>query len=530
MSTHHYILLALLWSPAMATESAPELPPGVRKVDHDPAAFRPDPTYENLPYDAKAQLQIYGGKHHVDTTRPLLELGRDFLTGGPIEPGLPVHFIVYGDLRLASGVNLEVPPVADQTTLPPTLGDPVQSGVAAVQLNLETDFKLTSTARLHFLLQPFQTNNQVTRFQFLDGDAPGRDRDETLRFAFQPCFDSDVGECDNALDVVDEFGTLFFEGDLGAMLGIDADLPFAFGKIPVIFQNGLWVEDAFLGAAFTIPARNSPGLNISNLDVTFFAGFDGIDTVAQSADGSPLVFGTNWFIEANLGYWELGYGFLLDPNGDDGSFHGVMLAFTRRYGGWLSNSVRLIGELPVDSAADSQGASGAVLLLENSFVTSSPLTLVPYLNLFVGLDRPQPLARAANAGLLKNTGLAFEGDAALTKLPAMEDDPADGLGGAFGLEYLFALDQQLVVEGAVALGLCSAGETTSFGNDCRRINALGAALPLDQAGAALRYQFHFAGWMILRFDLTFVRDEPFGRGDGAAQNRGGARVELRTKF
>ena len=78
---------------------------------------------------------------------------------------------------------------------------------------------------------------------------------------------------------------------------------------------------------------------------------------------------------------------------------GALAGFTRRYGGWLSNSVRVIHNFGQDpDPGQPQTADGTLLLLENSLITRLPLTLVPYLNLFVGLDRPQSVARDAGAG------------------------------------------------------------------------------------------------------------------------------------
>ncbi|HHZ75401.1 MAG TPA: hypothetical protein EYN55_01695, partial [Rhodospirillales bacterium] len=69
---------------------------------------------------------------------------------------------------------------------------------------------------------------------------------------------------------------LFFEGDVGTIAqGLSdsynlIDLPFSFGLMPLLFQNGVWFEDAFTGGAFAIPAMSSPKLGISNMDITVF--------------------------------------------------------------------------------------------------------------------------------------------------------------------------------------------------------------------------------------------------------------------
>ena len=41
-------------------------------------------------------------------------------------------------------------------------------------------------------------------------------------------------------------------------------------------------------------------------------------------------------------------------------------------------------------------ADGGLLLVENSWITAAPLTVVPYANFFYGWDRPQSVARAGS--------------------------------------------------------------------------------------------------------------------------------------
>ena len=84
-----------------------------------------------------------------------------------------------------------------------------------------------------------------------------------------------------------------------------------------------------------------------------------------------------------------------------------------------------------------------MLIAENSLITSLPSTLVPYFNVWLGIDKPQPLAD--DSGILKNTGILFETDG-LTGFPKLDDTGHDSFGGAIGVSYLFNLDRQIVVE------------------------------------------------------------------------------------
>jgi len=468
----------------------PTMSPEAKPAAHDERVFRPDPSYADKPYDPKEQWEIYGGKHLNPTARPLLELGRELYKSGPLNPGFNLvgrknllfpYLYVYGDWRSAVAFNDNG--ANEQWT-------------AATRLNLDIDVKLTATERVHVFMRPLDKNGKFTRWDFA----------EQIEDELEVQLD---GNPDAA----------FFEGDLGAILAgatdqdNKLDLPFAVGLMPLLFQNGIWVEDAFTGFAATIPARNNRWLGIANMDVTFFVGLDKVTTRGVVNSGGDLsddrahIWGLTTFIEANQGYWEAGYGFT-DSTGslDDQSYNNLALAFTRRYGGRLSNSVRGIWNLGQDRDGAQQTADGWLLLVENSLVSPKPLTIVPYCNLFFGRDRPQSLARDAGAGgVLKNTGILFETDG-LTGYPKMDDTAQDTFGGALGLEYLFNLDRQIVVETAVVKD--AGGDNNTRG---------------DQLGLGLRYQQPLTNAWILRGDvMTAFREKD--------DDLFGARFELRRKF
>jgi hypothetical protein len=486
--------LALHAGLAPAAGEEPQMSPEARPVPHDPKAFGPDPSYADKPYDIGDQLRIYGGKSRVDTPRPMLELGRPIYQGGPYEaPGTwlgaknPVDqaFSVYGDLRTALAY------IDDGAT---------ERKVLAARLNLDVDWKLTGTERLHAFFRPIDNGTQFTGCERVAGD----------------------GRCEGHFDLKPE--TLFFEGDMAAMLAgargryTSFDLPFALGKIPLLFQNGIWLEDAFNGLAFTLPARNSRLLDISNMDVTFFAGFANVDSggvrdaAGKVANGEADVYGITTFIEANRGYWELGYAYTYgeaDKGFDDQSYHNITAAFTRRYGGWLSNSVRVIHNFGQQrEPGRRQTADGTLLLVENSFISHKPLTLVPYVNFFAGFDRPQSVARDPGAGgILKNVGINFETDG-LTGFPKLDDQANNTAGGAIGIQYLFDLQKQIVFEIATVQTLKEAAER---------------AVPGPQSAIGVRYQHNIDKAWLFRADAMIASRAQL-------DDVGGVRIELRRKF
>ena len=481
-------VLSLTSAAGDEAKNAPKLPPGVKSVEHDRAVFRPDPSYADQPYDPKRQLEIYGGKHK-NPAASQLEIGRSLYEVGPLSASYNLlgkknllfpHLHVFGDFRSALAYNDN---------------GGVEQWRWANRLNVDIDAKLTATERVHAFMRPLDKNGSFTRWD-IEGNA-----DEELEI-----------QLDGNLDA------LFFEGELGPIVaGVTdrpnrIDLPFAVGFMPLVYQNGIWVEDAFTGVAATIPSRNSRCLDISNMDTTFLFGFDRITSNAivnsggDRNDDAARIWAVTSFIEANRGYWELGYGYVdgQDPLSDL-SYHNAMASFTKRYGNVLSNSVRVISNFGQNRKGHAaQTADGWAFLVENSWITSKPQTLVPYANFFYGKDRPQALARGAD-GILKNTGISFETDA-LTGFPKMDDSAQDTVGGALGLEYLFNLDQQIILETAVVHDLANDNKTKG-----------------DQFGLSARWQKPINYAWILRADIIHAwrehDDDLFG-----------TRVEIRRKF
>ena len=477
-------------------KKGPEMSPEARLVgdpdNPDPPAegsFGPDPSYEDKPYDAEAQLAIYGGRHMNPTARPLFELGRRLYDRGtyttrPTWLGaknpLAAHFMAFGDLRVAAAYN--------DNGVAGANGETHQSRVAA-RLNLDLDLKITATERIHAFVRPFDRKGSFLRY-----DIDGRVEDE-----YVDEFDLDIE-------------TLYFEGDIGALATgwsdkvKKYDLPFALGLVPILTQNGVWIEDAFEGVAFALTAKNSPSLNISNFDFTFFAGFNKVTSDAVANDRAANIYGLAGFMDLLEGYLEFGYGYVDAPL-DDLSYHNATVAFSKRFGHLVSNSVRLIGNFGQDPVPGrAKTADGLLLLVENSLITSKPSTLIPYINLFAGWDTPQSLARAAGSGgVLRNTGINFETDG-LTGFPTLDARGHDSYGGAVGVENLIGLNKrQIIVEVAVVERMSG--------------NVLGSEYALG-----IRFQEPLTNALLLRVDaMAGWREAPL-------DDIFGVRLELRRKF
>lgn len=479
------LLFICLWlsGTAFAAEGYnPPMDPAAKLVKFDENAFKPDPNYKDDRYDAKEQLQIYGGKKANDEPFYPFFFGRRLYPVGQFNEGLSIlgtknriypHFMGFGDLRIAYA----------------NFDDAVdERAEIAARMNLDLDLKITATERLHAFVRPLDKDNQFTRMLFNNGESE-----------FEERFDFNLD-------------ALFFEGDLGWIwTGISGDyarfdLPFAVGLMPIIFHNGIWLNDIFTGVAFTLPAKNSALLDISNMDITFFAGNDEIDSplVAQGSDLNDVkIFGLNAFIEAMQGYFELGYAFTEDEIkfDNDQSYHNVALSFSHRWHDIASLSYRVIGNFgQEEDNAGEKSADGYLFLLETSWMTSLPYTLIPYANFFAGIDQPQSVARAG--GILQNTGILFEGDG-LTGFPTLDAAAQDKWGAALGIEYLFNLDQQIVFEAAAVMDHTGTED--------------------HEYGLGLRYQLPLTATIIFRADaMVGFRD--------LRENIFGGRTELRWKF
>ena len=439
--------------------------------------FSPDPIVENYPYDPFLNQNIYQGKTLNANQRPLLELGKPWYQLGQISPGsslLGFHnninpqFLIFGDFRQAIASNR-------------TGGD--TSSLMAWELNTIWNLFITSTERVVWGVSPFDNGAANTRWDF-DND----------RVEIETDFDFDFG---------------YLEGDLGAITGgftgetLPFDAPFAIGLTPILIQNGVWLNDAVEGLFFTIPARNSAKLGISNMDISFGYIWDEINSNAFAGDkNAAKAYLIYTFIEALNGYLEIDYAFLEDRNFIDRSYHNIGLAYSRRFGNFISHSTRVIANAGQEVSSGSQTADGVLLLSENSLITSNPYTVIPYFNMFAGFDTPQSVA--GNQQLI-NTGILFESDG-MTGYPTLDATGNDTFGGAIGLNLLAQdFSQQLIMEFA----------TVFRGDD--------TTLAGDQYGLGLRYQIPLSNSWIFRTDGMYG----FLRGSDDVM---GARVELRKKF
>lgn len=336
--------------------------------------FSPTPVDNgSMSCDAQREEWAYDCKHNVSTQQPWVEWGHVLYGSGTTPRGTILfgstnlvrpEFYAYGDSR--SGILTGRNPLG-------------RSDNWANRLNLDLDLKLTDSSRFHSFIGPIDKGADFTRLQLADGELQYRQE----------------------LDLTPVTG--FFEGDVGSMLdGLmgtspPSDLPIPLGLIPMLFRNGIWMEDAVTGGAISYPTRHSNLLNWSNYDAIFFAIFDQLNSPAfGTGKHAAQAFGTVWFIEVDGGDIESRYAYVRHRNFSERSYHNVTASFTRRYFDRISNSLVVIANAGHDLPEAKHTAGGVLLLVENSWITASPLTVVYYANFFVGWDRPQSVKRAGS--------------------------------------------------------------------------------------------------------------------------------------
>jgi hypothetical protein len=481
------LITMTLTLPAFASDSA-SMDPLARPTEYSPSLFGTAADTSARVYSAEEQLEVYGGKHRYSEPYYPLLFGRRMYGIGPIDPGINL----FGSRNLASPRLMAFGDWRNAYNYSQNANS--QVGEINSRLNLDIDLQLTATERFHAFARPLDRDGQFT------GCIVGNGQRSICNMRF-----------DTNLDAI------FFEGDLGNITsGLTGkpnklDLPIAAGLMPFVLHNGIWVNDTFRGAAFSIPSMHSRALDIPNFDLTFFHAYEDINTPLLTAPQTENVsiFGTNLFAEMGNSYLELGYGFTDDRTGNEGDYHNVALSHTHRWKNIASLSERVIvnfGQRP-GKIDDKETANGVLLLLESSWMTRKPYTFIPYLNLFGGFDRPQGLAK--DNGILNNTGILFEADG-ITSFPFLENSANDTFGGAAGLEYLFNLDQQLVFE--IASVQVIGGKFKANRKEKQ-----------DEYGFGARYQIPLTKALIWRTDGMFdLRPEQ--------KNIYGVRTELRLKF
>ncbi|MDB5289094.1 MAG: hypothetical protein JWL69_335 [Phycisphaerales bacterium] len=437
---------------------------------------------------------------------PLIEIGNPFFGTGPLEKGIELptgavwspSLIVFGTYRTA------LQAFHDPLTESGPLADKTRSEWAN-RLDLFANLQLSGTERVLVGFRPLDdavfsrpARARYTGYQF----SPESTEGAVYRFSARPT-------------------TAFFEGDIGQIFprldprgNLPSDIGFSVGRQPLLYQDGLLIDDDMDAAGITKNTFLPRGG--SNAQVTVLYAWDQINRGDGINHDEHTLAGL--FINADFRptTWDADFVYVAGKGQDpDGLFAG--LSATQRIGE-LNTTFRLLGSKALgrpppgpDSAFSQFGngspavGNGALLFTELSYTPPNTNDLI-YLDPYWCIDRFTSAARGPDrGGTLGRVGILFAEQPIGRYGSALSSDPSRSAG--FALGYQRFLDpnrrRQLIVE---------VGGREHTGDRGAGALATGA-----------RFQQAFGQHTVLQLDTFIALNEGEGLGYGG-------RVEVRIEF
>ena len=440
--------------------------------------------------DEHIPLQLEG---FPERPKYLLELGNPYLGTGRIKPGVQLptgavwqpSLIVFGTLR---------------TALQSFDDDGTRFTELATRLDLFANLQLSGTERLVVGFRNFDQDGQFTSY-ILEPD-PGD-------LAFRNAFGDDGDRFRDELNA--DITSLYFEGDFGEIFPkLDrgdfgrSDIGFSIGRQPLLFQDGMLIQDSIDGVGLTRNTLLPEGT--SNFRATLFVGVDNIhrnNRISLDAEMVALLTSTDFrrsTVDADLVYVRSD-----EAAGDliAGGVSAVQRLGTR------NTTFRLLASHALDRET-LQGTDGALLFGELSWTPHYTDDLV-YFTGFVALDEFSSAARGpATGGPLGRAGINFAAVGLGSYGAPLSSRARDVAGGAFGYQKFYGAAKRRQLLAEVGLRVGTASDVT------------------DSVAGTLRYQMAAGRRFVLVWD-AFV-----GQRDGGLfaedQTLYGGRFELVVKF
>lgn len=458
-----------------ATEAAEE--PGQEPAAGEDGQDGEDPARLT---DERIPLQLEG---FPKRPRPLLELGAHFLGSGTLKPGfeLPTGAVWQPSLLLFGTYR-----TALQTFQ--VDGDRVTEW--ANRLDLFANLQLTGTERLVVGFRPLDQDGRFTSYTFRS-DVPGIDEGTQ-----------------NELN--GEVTSAFFEGDFGEIFPNlskrdfkETDVGFSAGRQPLLFQEGLLINDSIDGIGVT---RNTlQPRHTSNFRATLFWGWNevGRGSVAGNREDDAQLFAllTSTDLPASTVDADLVY---VASDTDAGDLISGGVGAVQRLGK-LNTSFRVLASRAVDEETPFS-TDGVLLFSEISYTPAATEDLV-YVTTFWAMDEFSSAARGpSSGGPLGRAGINFASVGLGRAGAPLSSRARDVAGGAVGYQRFFARTRrQLILELGGRVGT-TGDETDSVAGTARYQTAMGQHYVLVIDG--------FAGY----------------RQGAGTQDLFGGRVELLVKF
>ena len=385
-------------------------------------------------------VPMVNGDEVLKKTPPILSIGDPFLAAGNIAPGitLPTGAVWQPALWLFGSYS--------------TSAGYFDDGVApsreywSNRLDLFFNLKLSPTERVLLGFSPLSEGGNHTGF--VHTEAGGTD------FV-------------NATNI--EVRTLFFEGELGEIfprLAPDdnkgVDIGFAIGRQPLLFQDGVMINDTMDAFGITRDTIPIPGIT-PDMRITGIIGFNDIRRDDNKLDKDALLFGV--FTETDL--WvstvdvDAAYVNSDNPAGGDALYLGA--SATQRIG-----QINTTFSVNSSTAFENKGAAAddGVLLFSQVSRTLPLSDNIVYFDAFWGIDNYSSAARdRGTGGPLGRVGILFAAPSVGLAGPALSNRADEAFGGALGHQMFFNDEKtQLTLEvagrkdtndthqGAVAIG------------------------------------------------------------------------------
>ncbi len=379
--------------------------------------------------DEKIPLQLEG---FPQRPKPILELGEPFLGTGTLRTGfkLPTGAVWQPSLLAFGTFRTAV------QTFEPDDGSGSRITEWANRLDVFLNLQLSGSERLVVGVRALDEDGRFTSYFF---EHP----DDSLDGNFEDAFDAGIE-------------ALYFEGDFGEIFpNLDrddfgsTDVGFSVGRQPMLFQEGMLIDDTLDGVGFT---RNTLlPQNTSNFRLTFFYGWDNINinnAEQRSANLFALLSSTDFrtsTVDADVAY--------LQTHDNSGDLIAGGISAVQRIGK-TNSAFRILGSVATDEETTAS-TDGLLFFSELSWTPHYTHDHV-YLTTFAALDEYSPAARGAgpaSSGPLGRAGINFAAVGIGSFGAPLSGRARDVVGGAFGYQKFFNhTRRQLIVEAGARIG------------------------------------------------------------------------------
>jgi hypothetical protein len=347
----------------------------------------------------------------------MIELGNGFLDTGNLHPGFEVPFTgaVWQPRFWAYAINR----TAFQSFDDGRSGRERETEIAN-RLDVFANLQLTGTEKILLGIRPTD-NNRPDRF---------------TRYTFQGAeegFNSEFGF---------NVETLFFEGDLGSLFPVfdqsgtrPLDLGFTVGRQPVIFQEGILINDTI--DAVGLIRNNIPFPGTSNLRVSGMWGWNRLDRNDFGRDpGEENMYGL--FVAADTHVSTFNYDFIYvdDSNRGDGLYFGASAIQRMPMMGGISTAFRINTSYALEDEIPGNVVGTGTLITSEVSKTVKGSDDIVYFNSFLGLGNFTQAGREAIVGgPLANTGILYASPNLSTYGSELDPFTSDSvIGGAIGYQ------------------------------------------------------------------------------------------------